>query len=129
VPDTPSLYGAPANQITYDLVRDFVLEVEQTNLLSETLTLEFKKQQGDNAAYAVASFANSDGGLVLVGVSKKLEGEARFVGITSKERDSLINHLQSVMPDAVSEEIPVRIPNTDRLIAILRVERMQSFTR
>jgi hypothetical protein len=79
---TGDLYTAPASGVTYELVRQFVLDAEVQNLFSESLTFEAKeKRAGTNVAEAVAALGNTDGGIVLVGVKDKdAAGEGRIVG-------------------------------------------------
>ncbi|MFI0451798.1 helix-turn-helix domain-containing protein [Actinomadura sp. 6N118] len=120
---SPSLYDAPVDQITYDMVRDFVLDAEQADLLTESLTLELKRERsGHNVVKAVQALSNADGGIVLVGVSEEHSGEDRFVGVSKREPDALVTQMRSLMPTALPEVIPVRIPNTEKLIVVLRVD-------
>ncbi|HEU5161339.1 MAG TPA: ATP-binding protein [Streptosporangiaceae bacterium] len=117
------LYDAPADQITYDMVRDFVLDAEQANLLTESLTLELKRERSSrNVVEAVQALSNAEGGIVLVGVSEELAGEDRLVGVSKREPDALITQMRSLMPTALPEIVPVRIPGTERLIIVLRVD-------
>ncbi|WP_157519380.1 ATP-binding protein [Herbidospora mongoliensis] len=118
-----SLHDVPSSQITYEVVRDFVLTAEQNDLLTESITLELKlKRSGNNVADAVAAMSNTDGGLVLVGVSEEETGEARFKGISQRDFEGLVAHLRDLLPRALPEGIPVRIPNTTKLIGVFRVD-------
>ncbi|MEU4404145.1 ATP-binding protein [Streptosporangium sp. NPDC023963] len=120
---TNSLYDLPAAQIDYRAVRDFLLAAEQADLLTESTTLELKqKRSGNNVAEAVAALSNTDGGLVLVGVSEEETGEARFKGISQRDFEGLMAHLRDLVPRALPEAIPVRIPYTDKLVAVLRID-------
>ena len=107
----------------FDLVRQFVIDAEAANLFTESLTFEAKERRHDNnVAEAVAALSNSDGGVVLVGVKDKgASGEARIVGVLPKDHDSLLANLQNLIPTAMPEIIPVRMPGADRLVIVLRV--------
>jgi Putative DNA-binding domain len=118
------LYSAPESEFTYELVRDFVLEAERADLFSESLTFEAKeRRERNNVAEAVAALANTDGGVVLVGVKDKgAAGEQRIVGVGPGEHDSLSSYLHQVIPEVKPEIIPVLMPSGDRLVLVLRVD-------
>jgi hypothetical protein len=120
---SPDIYTAPAAEVTYDLVRQFVLDAEEANLFSESLTFEAKgSRDGINVAKAVAALSNTDGGIVLLGVKdKEASGEDRIVGVPKTELGALVSALRSQIPEAVPEIIPVRIPGAERLVLVLRV--------
>lgn len=123
MPSSDDLYTAPASKITYELVRQFVLDAEAANLFSESLTFEAKESRnGINIAKAVAALSNTDGGIILEGVKDKdATGEARIVGVPKTELGSLVSTLRSQIPEAIPEIVPVRIPGTEKLILVLRV--------
>jgi hypothetical protein len=118
------LHNGPAADIDFDLVRQFVVDAEAANMFTESLTFEAKERRHDNnVAEAVAALSNTDGGIVLVGVKDKgATGEARIVGVPPKDHDSLVANLQNLMPTAMPEIIPVRMPNSDRLVIVLRAD-------
>lgn len=124
MPSSGDLYTAPAGEVDYELVRDFVVSAEAASLFSESLTLEVKeKLSKGNVAEAVAALGNTDGGIVLVGVKDKdAAGEDRIVGVPKAEHDSVASSLHSLIPEAMPEIIPVAIPGTDRLVLVLRVD-------
>src|ERR1022692_3781415 len=115
------LYSVPRGEVSYDLVRQFVIDAEAADLFTESLTFEAKeKRNAFNVADAVGAFSNTDGGIVLVGVKDgDAMGADRIVGVTKQEHDALVGHLHSVIPNAMPEVIPVAIPGTDRLIIVL----------
>jgi hypothetical protein len=117
------LYQLPAQDVTYVVVRDFVLMAEETNGLTESMTVELKAaRSGRKVIDAVQGFANADGGLVLVGVSEEHHGEARFVGVTRREHDAIVSQLRGSVGSAMPEVIPIALPdNPDKLIVLLRV--------
>ncbi len=124
MPSSGDLYTAPAPEVTYELVRAFVLDAEAADLFSESLTFEVKeKRDRNNVAEAVAALANTDGGIVLVGVKDRdATGEARIAGVPKAEHDALASSLHNVIPEAMPEIIPVAIPGGERLVLVLRVD-------
>jgi Schlafen, AlbA_2 len=118
------LYSIPAPEITYEIVRQFVLDAESADLFTESLTFEAKEKRSDaNVVEAVAALSNTDGGLVLVGVKDRVAaGEDRIVGVPQSEHDALITQMHSLIPNAMPEVIPVVRPGTDRLVLVLRID-------
>jgi hypothetical protein len=118
------LYSIPAAQVTYELVRQFVLDAEAANLFTESLTFEAKERRSDaNVVEAVSALSNTDGGLVLVGVKDRdATGEDRIVGVPRSEHDAVVSQLHSLIPNAMPEVIPVAKRGTDRLVLVLRVD-------
>lgn len=118
------LYSAPPNEVNYDLVCQFVLDAEAADLFTESLTFEAKeKRSGTNVVEAVAALDNTDGGIVLLGVrDRDAVGEARIIGVSQAEHDTLVGQLHSLIPNAMPEVIPVAIPGTDRLVIVLRAD-------
>jgi Putative DNA-binding domain len=122
VPRHESLYDVPASDVTYELLEGFVNDALEANLLTESMTLELKlKRSSTNVAEAVAALANSDGGIVLVGVDDNgSDIRERLVGVPEEEHDRLVDHLGSLL-DPIPEVIPVAVPNKNALIIVLRV--------
>jgi hypothetical protein len=110
--------------VNFELVRQFVVDAEDANLFTESVNFEAKERRdGNNVAEAVAALSNTDGGVVLVGVRDRgASGEDRIIGVEQRHHDSLVANLQSLMPTAMPEVIPVRIPPSERLIIVLRVD-------
>lgn len=123
MPSSADLYTAPESEVTYELVRQFVLDAEEANLFSESLTFEAKgSRNGINVAKAVAALSNTDRGIVLLGVKEEdATGEGRIAGVPKKELNTLVSTLRSQIPEAIPEIIPVAIPGKDRLVLVLRV--------
>jgi len=121
-----SLYEADASEINFETVECFVQDAEEANLLSESMTLELKRQRsGRNVAEAVAALANSDGGIVLLGVDEAQSPEnGRIPGVARTEVDALVGHLHGLL-ERLPEIIPVAIPGTDRLVIVIRVDADQ----
>ena len=124
MPSPGDLYAAPASEVTYEVVRQFVLDAEAQNAFTESVTFEAKeKKSGTNVAEAVAALANTDGGIVLVGVKDKdATGEDRIVGVPKGEHDSLASSLHHVIPQAMPEIIPVAMPGGEKLVLVLRID-------
>ena len=124
MPSSVDLYTAPASEVTYQLVRQFVLDAEEQNAFSESVTFEAKeKRQHNNVADAVAALSNTDGGIVLVGVKDKdAVGESRIVGVPRTEHDALASSLHHVIPQAMPEIIPVAMPSGEKVVLVLRVD-------
>src|SRR4051812_35546092 len=97
------LFELPLSKIDFDAVRRFVEAAEDANALTESIVVELKsKRDGNNVAEAVAGLANTDGGLVLVGVDRDAVDDNRFLGISVRDHDSLMSnlhaHLRYAMP-------------------------------
>ena len=123
MPSSERLYSAAESEVTYELVRQFVLDAEESDLFSESLTFEIKeKRDHNNVADAVGALSNTDGGIVLVGVKEDATGDNRLVGVAHKEHDRIVSNLHNLIPEAMPEVIPVRMPGTDKLIIVLRID-------
>lgn len=118
------LYSAPAAEVDYALVRQFVLDAEAADLFTESLTFEAKeKRNSTNVVEAVAALSNTDGGIVLVGVKDGgAAGEDRITGVPKSEHDTLVSQMRSLIPNAMPEVIPVARRGTDQLVIVLRVD-------
>jgi predicted HTH transcriptional regulator len=78
-----ALYRGPIDRIDFDLVRQFVLNAEEADLFTESVTFEAKERRhSTNVAEAVVALSNTDGGIVLVGVRDTgVVGEGRIIGL------------------------------------------------
>ena len=116
------LFTCPADAVDEVLVRGFVTVGISSHVQAEGLLVEFKKQNdGGNVIYAVAAMANTDGGLVFVGVDEKAQDP--IVGITTAQADAIVQQLRALLPDAMPEVISVALSDLDgRLVMILRVD-------
>jgi hypothetical protein len=119
---TPDLFTMPEEFVTEHVVRDFVTNAFASRLHAESLVLEFKIDNTDKqAATAVAALANTDGGLVIVGI--KDDDLDPIVGIKRGDVDKITQQLRSLIPGAMPEVIPVALSgSTDRLVLVLRVD-------
>jgi hypothetical protein len=119
-----TLYTAPSGQVDADLLRAFIADQVTMNLLSESRTLELKRlRHGDNVARTVAAFANTDGGILLLGVDEKHPDFDTSPGVDAREVVALVDQLRSVLDPPVDvEPIPVALPgNPTKVIVVLRV--------
>jgi len=118
-----TIYTAPAEQITADLLRSFLAEQRRDRLFLESLTLELKRQRDrHNVLTAIAGMANTAGGIVLLGVDEDEPGFDESPGVTADEVTSVLGQCQSGLSPAVTPElIPVAIPDNDRIVLVIRV--------
>lgn len=118
-----TIYTAPAEQITPDLLRSFLAEQRRDRLFLESLTLELKSQRDrHNVLTAIAGMANTAGGVVLLGVREDEPGFDEAPGVTADEVTSVLGQCQSGLSPAVTPElIPVAIPGKDRMVLVIRV--------
>lgn len=118
-----SLYDCPADEVTYADIERFVAEAVASGLPGESTTVEFKeKRSGLNVAEAVAAMANTDGGLIFIGIADKGPYDERIAGIAAAQLDGLIDHLRSFftpLPDVVPVAMPTR---DDRIVVVIRVD-------
>lgn len=118
----PDPFTSPSGALTGQLVRSFVEDAIATRLQAESLVLEFKSaRNGHNIARAVAAMANTDGGLVLVGVDEDVPDDP-VVGIPATEVDHIVRQLRGLIPSAMPEVIPIALGNTDKVVLLLRVD-------
>jgi len=121
--DNWSIYDCPIADVTFDAVSNFVRDALESGLVAESLTVEFKERRsGANVAEAVAAMANTDGGVVLLGVADQGEVSTRLVGVPAGDFDRLVDHLRALL-SPLPDIIPVAIPGADqRIVIVLRVD-------
>jgi hypothetical protein len=122
------LYGALIEAIDEQAVSEFVRDALATRLQAESLVVEFKsKRSGRSVADAVAAMANTDGGIVFVGVDEDEDDHAEpLCGITAGEIDAVIQQLRALLPTTMPEVIPVALPGaSERAVLLLRVDADQ----
>lgn len=120
---TRNLFTVPTAELSEALVRAFVTDAIATRLQAESLVVEFKERNsGKNVVLAVAAMANTDGGIVIVGIDEKAPNDP-FVGIDRAGVDSIVQQLWALVPTAMPEVIPVALSDKpDRLLLVLRVD-------
>lgn len=115
------LFTCPADDITFEAVYRFVATAIEEKLQAESLVLEFKAQNdGSNIAKAVAAMANTDGGIIVVGVDESAGNP--IVGIPKGRQDAIVSSLRTRVPDAMPDVIAVAMPGGERLLLVLRVD-------
>ena len=105
--------------MTYDRIEDLVKQN-----LPESLTLEYKADFSKGVAESIAAFANSYGGIILVGVLDT-PGPDRIVGVREDAIVQIVNSCRSRLepPTWQPEVIPVSIPGSDGLfVLVVRVD-------
>ncbi|MEU3862540.1 ATP-binding protein [Streptomyces sp. NPDC028722] len=114
------LLTAPSSELTAQMVKDFV-ELG----IAENLTVEYKRQ-GDKPIEAVAALANTYGGIVLVGVAEEPKTvPSEVVGVTRKEKESLVNQLATKFDPPWSPEV-IEVPlddASDKVVLVIRISR------
>lgn len=117
-----NLYEGPLRFLQYSDVLAFLTEAPRPR---EGLTLEFKETWADSLPFDIAALANTEGGIILVGVkdAQKEAGAPVGVPLRSIESGTLTNlcHM-GLRPAYVPEWHAVTIPGTDRAIVVLRVD-------
>ncbi|WP_418057964.1 helix-turn-helix domain-containing protein [Pimelobacter simplex] len=118
-----SLYTAPPDAVDADLLRTFIAAQHEANLLTESTTLELKeKRRGDNVAKAVAGFANTDGGIVLVGVDESSASFDDAPGVLPEEVVAIDDSCRNVLdPKPLLEIFPVALPSGGKVVIVVRV--------
>jgi len=130
-----SLYTLPLSDITFEDIKHFC-----DQRLSENPRLEYKAELNDNVIRTIAAMANTDGGMILVGVPEEKEekqkegqdsqrnypGAPEGIDIARKSLEqwvvnSCYGHLQPSWAPEVKE---IRIEDKpDRAILLIRVDR------
>jgi hypothetical protein len=116
------LYVCDLSGVTFENVVSFVETAIDSHLQAESRILEFKsKRDGSGIAAAVAGMANSDGGLILIGVAEQAEDP--IVGVPVKEVDAIVQSLRGHQLHRAAEIQPVAItPQNGRVVVIVRVD-------
>jgi hypothetical protein len=118
-----SLYDLPTDRLDFAAIEAFLSGAFASDLVTESRTLELKEvPRGRNVTEAVAAMANSDGGIILVGIADKGPVEDRLVGVSQKQFDGLVDQMRMLLPSPLPEIIPRAIPNSDNLILVIRVD-------
>lgn len=120
---TVDLFTVPAELIDDDSVRKFVADAIATSLHAESRVVEFKRERsGLNVVRTVAAMANTDGGLVFVGVDEA-NPDSPIVGVPAAEVDSIVGQLRAHIPTAMPEVIPVRLTDSPtNVVVVLRID-------
>lgn len=120
---------APEDKDLYSAIEVFArIALPQTERMQEGYLLDFKGTWSDSALTTVAAFANTFGGLLLVGVSDKFGRADELVGIAS-QRHELKTRIASVIASNISPTPPYEIRDvafpdgSGRHLCIVRVRK------
>lgn len=118
------VYTLPADDVTFDVLDQFLDEVRAQRLFTESMTVELKsRRNGTNVAKAVTALANTSGGLVIVGVNEDNPNLEAAPGLTEEQLVGLVSHIDDLITPRVAPEfIPVRLGTADRIAVVIRVE-------
>lgn len=118
-----TLFTAPEEVVDADLLRVFLDDQREANLVAESMTLELKaERRGDNVVKAIAGFANADGGIVLVGVPDDVPPFDELPGVHVREIAQLADQCRALLsPPVQAELIPIALPGRDRVVIVVRV--------
>jgi hypothetical protein len=128
MPDTGDLFLMPLDSITYEHLNIFATTDSPPR---EGVRLDFKKDFGQSVAEAICALANTDGGIVLVGVDQiKATGADEIAwppcGIPGKQirGNALANQCHECLrPDYVPPNKPILIPGTeDTFLLFIRID-------
>jgi hypothetical protein len=123
IPDAWSIYTAPPEAIDDSLLRSFMEAQLSTRLFTESLTLELKRERrNDNVARAVAALANTDGGIILLGVDETEPTFDLAPGVSPAEVVAVADSCRQLLsPPLRPEIIPVGTGRSDSVILVIRV--------
>lgn len=122
-----SLFLLPLDQITWSDVQAFLSQhLEETSVLDYTEIRERSHERDlDGLLEIIAAMANSDGGIILAGVSKDQTASNRPgepVGMHPKFVDSLKNKCRSLMqPSFVPDIVSISMPDKKEVILLVRL--------
>lgn len=123
IPDSWSIYTAPPEAIDEPLLRRFMEAQLETRLFAESLTLELKRERrSDNIARSVAAFANTDGGIILLGVDEDQPTFDAAPGVSPAEVVAVADSCRQLLSPPIRPEIlPVATGRSDSVILVIRV--------
>lgn len=122
-----SLFWLPADKITFGDMQAFLnQQLEESVVLDYTEVREATSERDLNSLLQiVVAMANTDGGIILAGVSKDPHASNKpgeLVGLDPKFIDSLKNKCRSLIQPAFLPEIcPIQIPNKNEVVLLIRI--------
>lgn len=121
-----SIYTTPIEEIDADLLGTFLADQHEQNLVSESRTLELKSRRTSGAVDTVAAFANTVGGILLIGIDEKAPTLEDAPGIKKDEHTAFTQACISKLDPVFAPEIGVvALPGRDRVVLVVRVESQQ----
>lgn len=120
-----NIYTVAIADIDADMLRAFIEDQREQKLLAESLTLELKaERRNDRVVRTVAGFANNIGGILLLGVAETNPHFDTSPGVDVEEPVSVIEACRSSLePTVIPEVVPVRIPDTEKVVLVVRVDQ------
>lgn len=122
------MYRENISQITFETVDNFC---SQTPRPREGVHLDFKKDFPNNLEKTISAFANTQGGIILIGVDETPTGEAKLpidgIPLESGLRERAVNKaLQAIYPPVFPEVQVCEFSSTgsgpiDKAIVVIRV--------
>ena len=118
-----SLFWTQAGAVIWDDIRSFLdQQIEETAVLDY---MELHAKDLDGAVQTIAAMANTDGGIILGGVSKGTTNTGKPgspIGAETAIADLLKNKCRALLqPAFVPEIIPIPIPDTHLAIYLIRI--------
>lgn len=116
------MFNLSKDEITFEVAEAFCQEWK------EGIRVEYKQEIHKDIPKTVSSFANTQGGLLIIGVKENepndnepytIEGIANTRGIEERIVQSTIT---GIHPPVMPEVIIVEVPNTEKVIVIVRVD-------
>lgn len=111
------LQNCPRDQITFEMIESLLSQ----NIL-EGLTIEYKEKGSSSLIDTIAAFANTHGGLILVGVKDQI-GPNRMVGVDDQEMTKISSLCSDLLdPPFVPEIIDLKFPSDhSKFLLLIRV--------
>lgn len=111
------LLACPAGEVTLERIEELM-----SLQLAEGSALEYKVSKTERLLSTIAAFANTRGGLILLGV-KDQTGADRMVGVSDKEISTVVSSCRDQLdPPFIPEIITLRVPGDEvRYVAVFRV--------
>ena len=115
------MFTKSTTDITFSDVEDFCHE------FSEGVRVEYKQQITKNIPKIVSSFANTLGGIFIIGAETDQDNKVKFPIQGIPQRNGIEEQIQQsaltgIYPAVIPEVIICDVPNTDNVVVIIRVD-------
>ncbi len=116
-----SIFTADRDAITRDTVAAFLQQQAAERLFLEGTTVEFKRERsGHNVVEAVCALANTEGGIVFVGIDETRPD--RMPGVHREEHDKLVRQCMALLEPRYAPDITVVAgEDADCVVLVVRV--------
>jgi Schlafen, AlbA_2 len=117
------LFTAPVDEVTADLLRGFLAKQ-----IREGRIVEYKKMVTNEVVEVIASYANTFGGLILVGVETRAAPDkdlpGTVPGVKPNQKEALVNKIHELLdpPWWCPEVIQVPWGSTGNVVLVVRVD-------